>query len=102
MNEKIYLEILDSYAIGPSELIMLILQSPAYALKRGYCLISKRSARRWIIINRYIELLTYNKATLFEGEELAYIKSEPHSSELKEFSEKHLERDRKGEFMYRL
>ena len=32
MNEKIYLEILDSYAIGPSELIMLILQSPGYAL----------------------------------------------------------------------
>lgn len=28
MNEKVYLEILASYAIGPSDLIIVILQSP--------------------------------------------------------------------------
>ncbi|MEL6255884.1 MAG: hypothetical protein AAFR87_28020 [Bacteroidota bacterium] len=43
MNEKIYLEILDSYIIGPSELIIVILQSPGYALKRGYTLESERT-----------------------------------------------------------
>ena len=102
MSEKIYLEILDSYKIGPSELIIVILQSPGYALKRGYTLESEGSAKRWTIINRYVELLTKNEVSLFEEEELAYIKSKPRSSEREEFSEKYLERERKGEFMYRL
>jgi len=102
MDEKIYLKILNSYTIGPSELIIVILQSPGYALKPGYTLESEDSAKRWTIINRYVELLTNNKASLYEGEEIAYIRSTPHRDKLEEFVEKHVEQERKGELMYRL
>ena len=102
MNEKVYLEILDRYTIGPSDLIIVILQSPGYALKRGYTPESEPTANRWTIINRYIELLTNNKTSLCEGEEIAYIRSIPHSGKLEEFVEKHIEQEGKGELMYRL
>lgn len=102
MKEKVYVEILDSFSIGPSKLLIVYLKNPGFALKKGFFLQSEASGHRWEIYNRYLDYYTQEKEEVFEGEEIAIVRSKPKSTDIASYVQNILDRDRKREFMYRL